>query len=351
MKHFLLTNTVFSLSCFGLSAFVVWVMCRVNIAAAPVHRSSHFQPTPTAGGIGPVIAFLFLFLGAHLIGVSKFSHLTYQHGYFFSSVIILAVVGLIDDSYGTSYRFRLLIQVLCAGLLVSSSHVIQWPLLGADLSYAQKLFSVFTIVSLVNATNFIDGLDGLLAGSTLICLIFAFLIVGPKTPLQVLPYSLLFFSVLGFFIFNFPKAKIFMGDTGSTFIGFILAYIALQAQTIYAGDSSLALIHKGFVYTLTPMMFLWFDVGFTLLRRIFMKNIRLTQAHRDHMIHILHDAGYGHVQISCIYFLTVVGMGLLTVLFHNVFITFIQGVLIYCSAQLLFCLWVFSKKPKLPETN
>jgi UDP-GlcNAc:undecaprenyl-phosphate GlcNAc-1-phosphate transferase len=202
-----------------------------------------------------------------------------------------------------------------------------------------QAFTVFSLVSLINATNFLDGLNGLLAGSVALTLVFIIFMFPLYSPPSV--YGLLLIAaILGFLIFNFPRGKIFMGDIGSTFLGLSLGFIALLTQEDASTLSETAWIHKSFILSLTPMAFLWFDVGFTLVRRAFLKR-RLTEPHRDHLFHLLHDKGYSHLFVSNLHFLTVILMGGLSLLCYGGMISFIELVLIYSLLQAGFCWWVF----------
>lgn len=326
---------------FMLAALLVRVMIELNVCDTPIHRSSHKDHTPTAGGVGFILAFVVCLLGAYYSGLVPAPRDIEPFLFFLVSVLILGVVGFIDDYQTLSYRLRLFFQVLCVGLLISSALYIQFPALMHDGDRWQKVVTLLAALGLINGTNFIDGLNGLLSGCLLIAIgAMAAVIPSDAVALQA-TYAILFGSVLGFYVFNFPKGKIFMGDVGSTFIGLSIGFMALLAQRHYTGDTHTAFVHKGFVFTLTPLMFLWFDVGFTLLRRIF-KRAQLTQAHRDHMIHILHDAGYSHQTVSGLYYAGTAIMCVLTLLCHQGMLTFIHGLSIYAFFQGAFCLWVFS---------
>jgi UDP-N-acetylmuramyl pentapeptide phosphotransferase/UDP-N-acetylglucosamine-1-phosphate transferase len=157
-------------------------------------------------------------------------------------------------------------------------------------------------------------------------------------------------AILGFFIFNFPKGRIFMGDTGSTFIGLTLGFLALLAQNHYPHyhTQETAIFNKGFVFTLLPMAFLWFDVAFTLARRA-VRGCRLTEAHRDHMIHVMFDKGYSHTIITLLYGFGTLIMGCLTYLCHREYLSFEALLGIYIVLQTAFVAFVFRKpKAELP---
>ena len=330
---------------FPLSAALTYLMVQVNISAEPMQRSSHDAPTPTAGGLAFIAIFWLTQLALFLISSPPTSSFLYRFLPIYSlASFILGVISLKDDYKPVSYRFRLFVHLICVILLVSQGLQIQFPAFGLDTNgWVAALITGFCLISLINGANFVDGLNGLLAGCFLISLIFNALVILPYNPSLSIFYTSLFFSVLGFFIFNFPKARIFMGDVGSTFLGLTVGFSALVTQFYYPFTTEIAWVHKGFIYTLTPLGFLWFDVGFTLIRRAFL-GYRLTQPHRDHLIHILNDCGYSHTFVSCLYFLLTIIMGSLTLLSHYGYITFLSFFLIYACAQILFCLWVFHQK-------
>jgi UDP-GlcNAc:undecaprenyl-phosphate GlcNAc-1-phosphate transferase len=344
LSHPVIHYPIAAVSAFGVAVLLVRLMIEFNVCDTPIHRSSHKDHTPTAGGVGFILAFVACSLWCHFVyGITPEMKDLQPFLFFFVGVVILGVVGFIDDYQTLSYRSRLFFQTLCVGLLISSMLYIHFPALQHDGDRWQKVLTLFAVMGLINGANFIDGLNGLLAGSLLIAIGAMAAIIPPEIISIHISYAILFGAVAGFFIFNFPKGKIFMGDVGSTFIGFALAFFALLAQSHYAGDTHTAFVHKGFVFTLSPLMFLWFDVGSTLVRRIIRRE-QLTEAHREHMIHILHDAGYSHKTVSAIYFGGTVVMSALSLACHHGHISFIQGLIAYIVLQTFFCLWVFSHK-------
>lgn len=348
MTHFLhpiLQFPVQSFCAFLISALIVRGMIFIAIHDHPLERSSHVHKTPTAGGIGIVVSF-----------VALCSYVFYHMGipdllepaviYTGVGVVLLAIVGVLDDYREVSYRARLMVQIFCAGILVSAHAVLDLSIFGHSPTLFAKFLSFIAIIGLINAANFIDGLNGLLSGSVLIAIGFSAFILNLDAHILHLIYAVLWGSLLGFYIFNFPRARIFMGDVGSTFLGYILIFMALSAQKYYSGDLSHAFVNKGFIYTLTPLAFLWFDVGFTLLRRLCRGGVRLTQAHREHMIHLLNDVGYSHTFVSVLYYISVVLMGSLTLMAHQGLMTFLEFLVIYIVLQTCFCVWVFAQKNK-----
>jgi UDP-N-acetylmuramyl pentapeptide phosphotransferase/UDP-N-acetylglucosamine-1-phosphate transferase len=245
---------------------------------------------------------------------------------------------------------RLITQLICALLIVAGGGVIESPVIevhSESVQFFLKVLTIFTFLSLINAANFIDGLNGLLSLSIIITLIFAGIWIDFYPPLAILHYTLIA-ALLGFFFFNFPEGRIFMGDTGSTFLGLTLGFFALMAQQHYSvfTHPETAIFNKGFVFTLLPMAFLWFDVIATLCKRA-VAGKRLTEAHREHMIHILFDKGYGHTFVTLLYASCTIFMGYLTYQCYKEHISFLMLLSIYGITQILFILFVL----KVPACN
>ncbi len=332
---------------FLLSYLFCWGMIYLNVSRPPTDRCSHKNPIPIGGGL----SFTLLFIGYIIFSLSyhsenwidtRISPLTYS---FIPAVILLVGVSFYDDCKPLSYRIRLAVQAVCALLLVFGGGIIESPVIQIEsqsVLFFQKTLTIFTLIALVNATNFIDGLNGLLSINVVLSLFFTTYFLG-AIDFHV-PFVLIF-SILGFVIHNFPKARLFMGDTGSTFIGFTLGFFALSAQKGYIDINATnavntAIFNKGFVFTLMPLCFLWFDVLSTLVRR-FANGCRLTEAHREHMIHILFDKGYGHVFVTLLYACGTLLMCVLTYFCHTGSISFIQLLGIYATLQTLFVIFVF----------
>lgn len=326
----------------AISMIVTKFMIQLSITAHPLQRSSHSIPTPSAGGVGFIVAFL---IGFFALIVFSFTDPTLRLfyrpiGIYGVCVLLLGGVSFWDDWKTLSHRYRLAVHCICALLIVWSGFTIQFPGLPVPYGFA-CLISFFAIISLINAANFIDGLNGLLAGSVLLCLVFNSFLLISGSPNIIYVNILLSSALLGFLIYNFPKAKVFMGDVGSTFLGLTCAFLALLSQNYYpVYYAQHAWVHKAFIFTLTPLSFLWFDVAFTLFRRA-MRGCNLAEAHRDHLIHILNDCGYSHPFVSGLYFMSAFMMGCLTQLCHHGILTFVQFALIYAFMQGTFVIWVF----------
>ena len=318
---------------FLLSACLAFFVMYFGKKVTPSNRCSHEVPTPSAGGIAfwAVFCLGYLYYGYQNIWIIPLPC--------FFAVLGLGLISLYDDFSPLCYRTRLIVHLSCAALVLYSGLKVQMPLLGTEIFGLDSLLTVLLVVGLINACNFFDGINGLLAGCTLLLLFCAiFVDIHDASPILLIFMP----ALLGFYIFNFPKARLFMGDTGSTCIGLLLAIISLKSQSYYDLDTNTALIHKGVIYALTPMMFVWFDVFFTLLRRI-TQGRSVVSPWRDYLFHHLYDIGYSHVRISLTYYLTVIFMSALTYLCYQQYVPFLGCFLVYACLQIIFVVYVLRK--------
>ena len=202
----------------------------------------------------------------------------------------MALVGLCDDRINLSARWRYFFQLLTAVLYLSNSPLIRRLNFsaGSHVLSALLVFATLAIVvtAVINFTNFMDGLDGLVAGSMTVA------IASLCTVLNA-PWSLwaLVGSLFGFLFWNWSPAKVFMGDVGSTFLGAVYAGLVLQASSWLE-----ALLY---LLVVTPILA---DAFFCILRRLF-SGQSIFQAHRLHLFQRLHQAGWSHSRVSLIYIL------------------------------------------------
>jgi Fuc2NAc and GlcNAc transferase len=226
----------------------------------PNSRSSHFKPTPRGGGIAFVIIGSFLFFLSSN-GESRWIPII---------CLPLAVTGLLDDLKGLPASWRYVIQVLTAIAILGV----------AKLAFSPWSFMVALILipAIINFVNFMDGLDGLVAGCSVL------LLAGTSS-------WTLSGAILGFLIWNWSPAKVFMGDVGSTFIGAVYAAMIFQESSI---QSAFNIFLLGFP--------LFADAFTCVVRRFFMgKNI--FSAHRMHLFQRLHQAGWHHSRVASLYIL------------------------------------------------
>ena len=272
----------------GVSALVVLAMLGAGVADRPDARKAHTRTTPKGGGVGIVAAFL---LGITVLyGYSEFSRLAdpYFRGVILSAASI-ALVSYLDDLRDWPFTIKLATQILAAmaaigsGLFVEVFHV---PYVGSvDLGWAGgAAVTLGWILFATNAFNFIDGLNGLAAGTALVACLFLAWIGERQGGWFVYFASLLLASgLVGFLPFNFPRARIFLGDVGSQFCGFMLAVLGVAAARFEGVALS---------FLLVPMLLsgVLFDVAFTLARRV-LAGQTITRAHRSFLFQIAHRAG------------------------------------------------------------
>lgn len=292
-------------------------------------RKVHTGIIPRLGGVSflPAMSLAFLMvvsanlaLQTTLVGEINPANLV-EWLLLFCAVILLYFTGIADDLVDLRYRNKLIIQVFVAILFVASGVWINnlHGLLGFyEIHPAVGIpLTVFIIVYVINAFNFIDGIDGLAAGVAILGFLFfgiAFLFLG----LHI--WSILAFSALGmmlpFFYFNvYGKAhaqrKIFMGDTGTLTIGMLLAVFALKVyhSASLAPDHSYLALVLGFAVLIVPMLDAFRVVLFRLLKR---KNP--FKPDRNHLHHQLLDLGFSHKVATLLMLSSAIFFGAITFL-------------------------------------
>ncbi|MBN2521142.1 MAG: glycosyltransferase family 4 protein [Bacteroidales bacterium] len=264
--------------CLFVSFFITfiyrkWALNR-SILDLPNERSSHQIPTPRGGGISIVIIFysllVFLFLTKRIEELLFFALLP---------GLLLSVIGLIDDLRGIGTYTKLLVQIISAGIALFFLGGLK-SLIGRDLLLIWTIISLFGIVWHINLFNFMDGSDGYASMEAISVLLSLYAL----TRSSILLY--LFFIICGFLYWNWPKAKIFMGDVGSTTLGFILVILGIN----FHNNGTL---HLSFWILITALF--WFDATVTLIFRIEAKE-KLTRAHKNHIYQRAIQGGLTHLQ-------------------------------------------------------
>lgn len=231
--------SMYSLLLVFATAFVatgLWlsVARRRNWFDHPNHRSSHVIPTPKSGGAGFVLAFTLL-AAAMYLGQS----LVFEHLLLFGVALMLAAMGFADDLRPLGIFERIGMQVVAALLALvwlgfTPSVMMPWGDIGP--AWLRGALLAAGIVWLINLYNFMDGIDGLAATEAIyFCLALAWLTSDGGLPHVTLLNLGLAFALSGFLYFNLPPAKLFMGDLGSNYLGFLLAILggmAIQTETV-----------------------------------------------------------------------------------------------------------------------
>ena len=266
------------IACLGTRALIP-LLRRAAVLDHPNERSLHAAPTPRGGGIALVGAILLAWLALIVAGAVAPRLLVVLFG-----AALLAAISWIDDLRGLSPATRLLAQLVAVGLgmlaLMPAGPVFQfWLMPGLDAVAAALLWLWF-----VNLFNFMDGIDGL-AGSEAAAIgiglvLFASLGAGRDPGLAALAAAGA--AALGFLVWNWAPARIFLGDVGSVPLGYLLGFLLLDVAA--RGGWKIALI--------LPLYFLA-DATITLLRRL-ARGERVWQAHRQHFYQRAVQRGLGH---------------------------------------------------------
>ncbi|OGW85171.1 MAG: hypothetical protein A3C35_07200 [Omnitrophica bacterium RIFCSPHIGHO2_02_FULL_46_11] len=204
----------------------------------PSQRKPHEKAIPTMGGIAMYFAFFVTVLIASAghsfwIGQPLFPDFKIHH--LFLGVTPIVIVGMIDDKYHINYKWKLVVQIGVAILMLQFGYQIYAvtnPFNGDSipLGFLSKPLTILWFLFIINAINFIDGIDGLAAGISLIALLTTFVVSLYLNNIQVaMLAAILSGSIVGFFRYNFYPASIFMGDTGSLFLGFSIALLSLRS--------------------------------------------------------------------------------------------------------------------------
>lgn len=311
----LMSHMAFGVALFALSALLTWVLMRkVRIIDHPNHRSSHRVPTPRSGGLAIVATVFIGLLTLFLIGGEARLSQGYYIGFLFSALVI-AAVSIYDDLHGLGFVAKLSVQTAAAVVLVSSGaglDAVSLPGIGhVNLGGWGIAVSLVWIVGLTNAFNFMDGLDGLAGGAAVISAAAFGLVAFLEGSSFIYMLSWIAAAAsLGFLVWNFPPAKIFMGDSGSQFLGFLFAAMALIAGR-YDGAHV--------PYLVMPLLFFNFiwDTAFTLVRR-WKAGEPVAQAHRGHLYQLVNRMGASHARVTLAHYGVFVAQGIGALVFVHV---------------------------------
>ncbi len=254
----------------------------------PKSRGLHSEPMPLMGGIAIVLGFMITVL---LMSFFVEDFIATEFVGFIVGGFIIVILGMLDDIYVLSAKFKLIVQLIVAVIVVETGtriDVIMWPY-WEYLKDFNAPITVIWIIGVINAVNLIDGVDGLAAGVTSIaalCLTILCIISGTTT--AVVLTSTLAGACLGFLPRNFSPAEVYMGDTGSTFLGYVLAVSSCIG--VYKSYAILSVFISVFAMAL-PI----FDTIFAMTRRA-INHKPIMSADRGHLHHRLIDSGYTHRQ-------------------------------------------------------
>ena len=290
------------ISCLA-TPIVKWLARKVGAMDIPKdERRMHKKPIPRMGGLGIFLGFLISFLVFGKIN-------TELRGIPIGATLIVAL-GIVDDIKALRALPKFFVQILAAVVVVCHGcrieNVLGWEM-PLWLSYVA---TVVWIVMLTNAVNFIDGLDGLAAGVSAISagsmLVVALLLVPEaNATLSAVVLAAILGGCIGFIPYNFNPASIFMGDTGSTFLGFMLASVS-----VFGLFKTYAMISFAVPFLVLGLPL--FDICFAVIRRV-AKGQSPMHADRGHVHHRLIDMGFSQKQAVAISYMITVVLGICAV--------------------------------------
>lgn len=269
----------------------------------PNSRSSHIHPTPRAGGS----SFVFVISIASAIGL--LFHPDCFIFYHVLALLPLSLIGLLDDFKGVSAIVRYCIQLFTALFLVLYSsffyNSIYSPFHDSPLNLLLLLvILIFIITAIINFSNFMDGLDGLFAGSMLVAFCtyalnnsdqwFSWVVVG---------------ALSGFLYYNWSPAVVFMGDTGSTYLGALYSILALSSSSL--------IDFIGLLLVITPLLA---DPLICIIFRLGSSQ-NIFKPHKQHLYQRLQQSGLSHHVVACIYMLATAFLGLLFLFTNLLFLS------------------------------
>lgn len=265
---------------FLLTYFIKNYMIKKSLVASVNERSSHTVPTPHGGGIAIAITWFIGLFYLFFIGQIE-PNLFYA--LLFGAVI--SIVSFFDDIYELSPKLRLIIQAIVAigGLyFLGGFETLTFGIFDIQNSIFTNIFAFFMIIWFINLYNFLDGINGYAGSEAVFLSLAGFILFGGNH------FLVLAVAVLGFLYWNWNKAKIFMGDVGSTLLGYNVAIFTIYYANQEPTNFWIWIILFG-VY--------WFDATLTLIRRKLNKE-RLSLAHKKHAYQRLTQAGWSHYKVT-----------------------------------------------------
>ena len=272
------------------------------------YRKTHQRTVPRLGGVAIYIAF-----AAPIVILYFFRHNLLSDALHQQSILIMALlaagamvlgIGIVDDVWDLRARWKLLLQIVPASVAIAAGYSIGKVSMPFSQSVTLGVFALpvtlFWFLGCMNAVNFLDGLDGLAAGVCLFATLTLLLVsvffgnVG-----SILLMCCLSGAILGFLIFNFHPASIFLGDSGSMLLGFLVAALSLLGSR--KAETTVALLVP-FIALGLPI----FDTTLTILRR-WCRKLPISAADRQHIHHVLLAMGLSHKQVVLVlYFICIV---------------------------------------------
>ncbi|EON73600.1 glycosyltransferase family 4 protein [Lysinibacillus sphaericus] len=298
-----------------LTPLVKRLAFRIGAVDAPNYRKVHAKIMPRLGGLAIFLAFLigvamlypFLINVLPRLNISEYGLIAIIIG-----AAIIVATGVVDDMREISAKAKMLGQLIAALIVIFVGGIqidyINLPFIGElDFGFLSIPLTILWIVGITNAINLIDGLDGLAAGVSSIALItLAGMAIIMNNMFVLAIAAILAAATIGFLFYNFHPAKIFMGDTGALFLGFMISVLAL-----------LGFKNVTFISLIIPVIMLGVpisDTFFAIVRRVRMKK-KWSDPDKSHLHHRLLDMGFTHRQTVLIIYGIAMMFGLAAIIF------------------------------------
>jgi len=310
---------------FGVSFLLTPIIRRIALAFSivdhPNRRKIHQAPIPLLGSIAVYLGFL---IGMSFSGSNPLIHKEFII-LFFAGTILL-IVGILDDCRILHPQIKLMVAIPVAGLILIFFDL---HLKIFRIHLLNYFFTIFWIVGITAAYNLLDGMDGLSSGVCVIASFFYFLTGLMANDSFLVSISLpLMGACLAFLIYNFHPAKIFLGDSGAIFLGFMLAAMGLRV----ANNETLPLLTRWMIPILILLVPI-FDTSLITISRIRRGLIPFLHPGKDHSHHRLYNLGLGQRKTVLLIYLFSIASGLISLTIYRLPIL---------GAYLLFCLLLLS---------
>ncbi|MBB4823574.1 UDP-GlcNAc:undecaprenyl-phosphate GlcNAc-1-phosphate transferase [Sporosarcina luteola] len=293
-----------------LTPLVIKFAFRIGAVDRPNYRKVHTTIMPRIGGLAIFGAFMI----GYLILRPEDPGATYNTVGIIVGAFLIIATGFLDDMLEITAKAKLVGQLAAALVVVMwgglQIEFVNLPFFGQlDFGYFSIPITIIWIIGITNAINLIDGLDGLAAGVSTIALISITVMAVIMGDVYVIATaSLLAASSLGFLFFNFHPAKIFMGDTGALFLGYMISVLAMLGfKNVTVVSLIIPIIMLG-----VPIS----DTFFAIVRRVRMKQ-SITSPDKSHLHHCLQNAGFSHRQTVLIIYGLAILFGVAAVLFSQ----------------------------------
>ncbi|MCX7871190.1 MAG: undecaprenyl/decaprenyl-phosphate alpha-N-acetylglucosaminyl 1-phosphate transferase [bacterium] len=306
------------LICFLITPVIINIAKRYNIVDKPDIRKIHKEPIPRIGGLAIIISIIFtsfFYLTTLYIFDPNFLVLKYFKYKFTQilglviSFLVILITGILDDIKDLSAKKKLIIQLLVGNILFFTGTKVDFFIFPSDTilnNIINYIFTVLWVVGLMNAINLLDGLDGLLSGvSFIISITLGVLAIAKgQTVLAIIIFSLSG-ALLGFLRYNFNPAKIFLGDTGSLFIGLFMSVISILGY--FKKATFISFVIPILIFAL-PIL----DTILAIIRRA-LKKQPIFKPDKEHLHHLLLKSGLSQKQTVTIFYIITLLLSILVI--------------------------------------